>query len=79
MNPLIKKLSGAGGVLALIGAMFQMLHSEQQVLRKENQELRDRVIVLETKENWQHGTYALAEEAARKAVEVDRELRRSGK
>ena len=78
MNPLIKKLSGAGGILALLGTMFSMLHSEQQVLRKENQELRDRVVVLETKERWSHGTYAPAEEAARRAVEVERVKRTGG-
>ena len=75
MNPLIKKLSGAGGVLALLGTMFSMLHSEQQTLRKENQELRDRVIVLETKERWRHGTYEPAEEAARAVVEAERAKR----
>ena len=75
MNPLLKKLSGAGGILALLGTMFQMLHSEQQVLRKENRELRDRVIVLETKERWQHGTFQAAEEAAIRAVEAERKFR----
>jgi len=78
MDPLLKKLAGAGGVLTLLGTMFSMLHSEQQALRKENQELRDRVIVLETKERWQHGTYEAAEKAARTAVQVERAKRTEG-
>jgi len=78
MNPLIKKLSGAGGILALLGSMFSMLHSEQQALRKENQELRDRVVILETLNRWQHGTYAPAEAAAQAAVQAERAKRTVG-